>query len=67
MIKKALLYVNFLSWPTAAAGNYAYALRLDVKRDVSVAPGGVCFFTSNPPLSSCFVDYASGTPGLGLA
>jgi hypothetical protein len=47
---------------------YAYAFRLDVKRDVSVAPGGVLSLTSNLPLSiSCYVDYASGTPGLGIA
>jgi hypothetical protein len=57
-----------LSWSSAAAGNYAYAFRLDVKRDVSVAPGGVLSLTSNLPLSIyCYVDYASGAPGLGLA
>ncbi len=52
------------------AGNYAYAFRLDVKRDVSVAPGGVLSLTSNLPLSIymyCYVDHASGAPGLGLA
>ena len=38
------------SWSAAAAGNYAYALCLDVKRDVSVAPGGVLSLTSNLPL-----------------
>jgi hypothetical protein len=43
-------------------------LRLDVKRDVSVAPGDVLSLTSNLPLSIyCHVDYASGAPGLGLA
>ncbi len=47
---------------------YAYAFRLDVKRDVSVAPGGVISLTSNlPPSIYCYVDYASGAPGLGLA
>jgi hypothetical protein len=43
---------EFLSRSTAAAGNYAYVTDLDVRHDVSVAPG---------------VDYASGTLGLGLA
>ncbi len=50
------------------AGNYAYAFRLDVKRDISMAPGGVLSLTSNLPLSIyCYVDHASGAPGLGLA
>jgi hypothetical protein len=42
---------------------------LDVKRDVSVAPGGVFSLTSDLPLSIyvLYVDYASGAPGLGLA
>jgi hypothetical protein len=53
--------------PSAAAGNYAYAFRLDIKRDVSVAPGGILSLTLNLPLSSsCSVDYALGTLGLGL-
>ena len=57
---------EFFSWSTAAAGNYAF--RLDVKHDVSVAPGGVLSLTSNlPPSIYCYVDYASGAPGLGLA
>ncbi len=33
-----------LSWSAAAAGYYTYAFWLDVKRDVSVAPGGVYFW-----------------------
>jgi hypothetical protein len=36
----SLTICEFFSWSTAAAGNYAYAFKLDVKRDVSVAPGG---------------------------
>jgi hypothetical protein len=62
--------MRILSWSAAAAGNYAYAyaFRLDVKRDVSVVPGGVLSLTSNLPLLIyCYVDYASGAPGLGLA
>ncbi len=44
-------------------------LQLDVKRDVSVAPGGVFSLTFALPLSIyvLYVDYASGAPGLGLA
>ncbi len=46
-----------LSWPAAAAGNYAYASKPDVKRDVSVAPGGVYLWRQIAALSSS-VDYA---------
>ncbi len=55
-----------LSWSAAAAGNYAYAFKLDVKRDVSVAPGGV-YLWRQICRSYHPVDYASGTLGLGLA
>jgi hypothetical protein len=67
MLFYSLLHVN--SFPVDCSDwVYAYAFRLDVKRDVSMAPGGVLSLTSTLPLSiSCYVDYASGTPGLGLA
>jgi hypothetical protein len=35
------------SWWTAATGNYAYAFRMDVRRDVFVAPGVFLSLTSN--------------------
>jgi hypothetical protein len=67
MLNIALIHVNPLL-VDCSDWVYAYVFRLDVKRDVSVAPGGVLSLTSNPPLSiSCYVEYASGTPGLGLA
>jgi hypothetical protein len=40
---------------------------LDVRRDVSVAPGGVLSLTSNSLVFHPTVGYAPGTPGLGLA
>jgi hypothetical protein len=42
-------------------------LDLDVRHDVSAAPGGGLPLTSNPLASNHPVDYASGTLGLGLA
>ncbi len=42
-------------------------LDLDVRRDVSAAPGGGLPLTSNLLASNRSVDYASGTLGLGLA
>ncbi len=61
---------EFISRPTAAAGNYAYVTDLDVRHDISVAPGGVLSLTSKLLAllsSSCWQRLGDATVSLGLA